>query len=455
MPCLAPPKIYRDSFPSPPPLYKSAVLPMPPPPPPPLYATPQSLQARRRRVSPASHLALHDVSSLPPLNVCNRMNAHIRTNPLLDSPYFDLAGHVGSRVYEAFRVPYAHDADTETAAFLDVGVRRLLPTPVPRARTAAPKGSTFSIQATPGGAAGQGMFASRNIPAGGTVLVERPAVVVPYLMTCFDRKTEADVYASLLRRLSPECAARLMGLANCTQRPGLEGVILTNAIAITLDVPEVPHAEVPTHRAVFLNTSRCNHSCGPNAQWRWDPTTFSLTLRALRPIPATEEITVAYVTPTHPHAARQKALKALYNFTCRCPHCLRPNDAARAELHAFWGAVPARFEAWCVDARLPDHLLIDAHKRAVQLIEAEGLETLGYCRHLDAIAMGYGALGEAEEFRAWSRRARDLRPIDTDERRDELRVMLEWIDEPEKFPVWGWRRCLSEKRKTSPLPHVA
>ncbi|KAJ7202596.1 hypothetical protein GGX14DRAFT_370187 [Mycena pura] len=392
----------------------------------------------------------HD--SPPPLHLCAQLNADIRANPALDAPYFDLAGHAESRAYCVSGVLYA-DATTETAALLDVGVQRLLPTPVPVPRaTTCSKGATFSIR--PAGSAredrhrGLGVFAAQAIPAGGIILVERPVLVAPYIIGPGTQPpTESELFAILLRRLSLETAARVVALANC--RPAAEcddlvGIVRTNAIAITLAVPAGPHPELAAHRGVFLNASRCNHSCAPNARHDWDPTSLSLALTAVRPIPAGDEITVSYIPLEQPLSARRALLQATYNFACACTACVRPaaaaaSDAARAELRSFWERTPA-FETWVADRRLRDTLLADAHARAVALIEAEGLEGLTeYARHLDALAMAYGALGDVGRFRAWAWRARDARPVGD---ADAARVLQGWITHPETFPVWRWRQMV-------------
>jgi hypothetical protein len=95
----------------------------------------------------------------------------------------------------------------------------------------------------------------------------------------------------------------------------------------------------------------------------------------------------------------------MYNFSCRFEFCARPpsltskSDATPTEL--VWESGLPSFEDWCLDTSMPDHALIDAHMRAVSLIEVEGLQTLEcYGKHLDGIAMGYGALCDAEGFRA-------------------------------------------------------
>ncbi|KAJ7615433.1 hypothetical protein FB45DRAFT_1008361 [Roridomyces roridus] len=377
----------------------------------------------------------------PPLDVCVQINADIRANPTLNSPYFDLGGHIMNREYCMQNIIYP-DETHETATLLDVGVRDLLPAPVPPP-VPPPKSRTFEIKETPQ-KHGLGMFAAQNIPAGGLVAVEHPTVILPYVLGV-EPDCEAELYAELLGRLSASTAERFLSLANCKPGSSLKGIMNTNAVAIALDVPDVPHAELSTHRAVFLNMSRCNHSCSPNAAWHYDSPSFSLSLEALRPIEAGEEITVAYITTTCSAAERSARLEAMYNFTCSCTICSLPplalaqSDAARAELAVFWrhsNRIPS-FEAWCRDPRMGDTVLIDAHKRALDLIEHEGLQVLDYGKHLDAIAMGYGALRNVYLFRAWMWRAREARPLG---RLDAARVMQKWIREPETFPVWGWRR---------------
>jgi hypothetical protein len=187
------------------------------------------------------------------------MNADIRSNPTLDSPYFDLAGHIGNRAYCLHNVVYADSFD-ETASLLDIGVKDLLPTQMPPPPVPSPKGVTYDIRKSEG-KSGLGMFAAQNIPAGGLIVVERPIIVAPYIIAS-QTHPESDFYLALLRRLSQEQVERFMELANCkpaSECDVVEGIMRTNAIAITLDVPDVPHPELSTHRGIFLDISRCNH----------------------------------------------------------------------------------------------------------------------------------------------------------------------------------------------------
>ena len=142
------------------------------------------------------------------------------------------------------------------AALLDEGVMCLLP----EIFEPAPPSPMDAIEFLSAGKTGVGMFARRDISAQGQILIEHPVVITPYLVGL--TTPLSDLYAQLFDRLPPKLYRDLMRLANCkpTEECSLfEGIVRTNAIGIQLDVPNVPHAELSTHRAIFLNTSRCNH----------------------------------------------------------------------------------------------------------------------------------------------------------------------------------------------------
>ncbi|KAG6806305.1 hypothetical protein H0H93_003196, partial [Arthromyces matolae] len=54
-------------------------------------------------------------------------------------------------------------------------------------------------------------------------------------------------------------------------------------------------------------------------------------------------------------------------------------------------------------------MLIKLHLDALLMIKQEGLQVLDSERHVDAIAMCYGALADVEMFRAWTERVRDAK----------------------------------------------
>jgi SET domain len=194
-------------------------------------------------------------------------------------------------------------------------------------------------------------------------------------------------------------------------------------------------------------THNPNHSCSPNARWEWNTSSFSLHLSAVRPIRRGEEITIQYICPAQPWEERQASLRSQYNFTCDCWACSRhslESDRARAKLAKFWSAIPT-FEKWCLDASMPDDMLINAHMHALEMIEKEGLQVLDCCQHVDGIAMCYGALEEVALFRLWMEKVRDYRvPANP----KQAIVFSAWLSNPTCFPAWGRRRtsCGTNRR---------
>ncbi|KIM81176.1 hypothetical protein PILCRDRAFT_503829 [Piloderma croceum F 1598] len=171
---------------------------------------------------------------------------------------------------------------------------------------------------------GLAMFATRDIVAGEIIHSENPAVVVyPFLILNFDM-TQSNVYRTLFDRLDSPIRDQLLALntgelstACCVE----EGIVRNNGFAIMLPIPVMDHAPESLHSGVFLDISRCNHSCNPNAFHEWDLPSFSLSISARRHIRAGEEITVAYVDPDLPRDERREKLKYMYNFDCECEIC--------------------------------------------------------------------------------------------------------------------------------------
>ncbi|KAG7087270.1 hypothetical protein E1B28_013249 [Marasmius oreades] len=280
-----------------------------------------------------------------------------------------------------------------------------------------------------------GVFATRKIPRGGAVLVERPVMLVSSnsLAGCnIDQLLDSKVREAVLR-LTDAHAKSAEGT--------LEGIMKTNGLEIEIGSTKCI--------SLFLDMSRVNHSCGPNAMWRWDPSSFSITLEAVRPISEGSEITIPYIDCLQSRAERRKQLKALYNFDCYCQYCdvhwSEPNasvqsDLDRKELLEFSTSshrVPS-FESWYADKNLPDDALIELHLWALETRAKEGLELFAYKKHIDVIAMCFGALEDVENFRCWTERARNARMEEKTE--SEIAVLETWIQDPRMFPVWGWRR---------------
>ena len=74
-----------------------------------------------------------------------------------------------------------------------------------------------------------------------------------------------------------------------------------------------------TSFALFLRTSRFNHSCTPHCHYFFDRR--SILIRAHKPINKGEEVTISYCAEYLSKAKRQGHLKSAYHFLCTCPRC--------------------------------------------------------------------------------------------------------------------------------------
>ncbi|KAK4697598.1 hypothetical protein P7C70_g8187, partial [Phenoliferia sp. Uapishka_3] len=79
--------------------------------------------------------------------------------------------------------------------------------------------------------------------------------------------------------------------------------------------------------AVFETFSRINHSCTPNAAFRFHPDTLQGTVYAIKSIRSGEEISISYINPHAGREIRRESLRRHWDFDCRCECCeLRGQD---------------------------------------------------------------------------------------------------------------------------------
>nr|GAT44626.1 predicted protein [Mycena chlorophos] len=313
---------------------------------------------------------------------------------------------------------------TEISTLLDVEVFDRLPC----GRWAAPQKPLIdAVEFRPTESRGYGCFATQFIPQASLIHVEYPATVTQNTMVLPPsyQMTTAEVYRELFRRVPDKTFQALMSLCN-SQPPESgfepeEAILRTNAIGITLPSPESHGSAAMGHNAVFLQASRFNHSCAPNASHRFDPKSFTLTVHTLRPINKGEEICISYIDLiAHPtRAARLSMLEKLHHFHCTCAVCMLPaavitaSDARRERISE---ATPEKihepFNAWYASKeRSRDKLeeVMAFHTEAVVDMMSEGLHfRFRYFLHLFLLAVCYAALKDTRNFRSWLGKARDV-----------------------------------------------
>lgn len=186
---------------------------------------------------------------------------------------------------------------------------------------------------------------------------------------------------------------------------------------------------------IFLEISRFNHSCSPNARTSWNPDINRMRVYALRDIALGDEIFVSYLASRNVYgssrAERQTRLTSRYMFTCACAACGLQGPAAvasdkrRLQVKALWESVP-----YFPPQKTRDRLL--AIVRAIHLLEEEGyaadyddftVDAAAICAyHSDLASAKYWATKTYEtrvaEFGADSYRAREVRAMMLDPKTD-------------------------------------
>jgi hypothetical protein len=100
----------------------------------------------------------------------------------------------------------------------------------------------------------------------------------------------------------------------------LEDVIATNGLGLEVDSDSLGW--------LFLNASRINHSCLPNAEHTCHEGSSHKVVFANRNIVAGEEIRISYIANNVPFELRQLFLKQ-WGFSCDCPACVSSHPEFR------------------------------------------------------------------------------------------------------------------------------
>lgn len=159
---------------------------------------------------------------------------------------------------------------------------------------------------------GKGTVATRAITASELVMEEEPLVKAPM------PNTE-----------DPHFAARVAAHMKTVDKAVLDAfmdLVCPFPETTSHGIWQVNHFNVDGNDIVYRNISRINHSCTPNCAHAFDRTTQKGQIRALRDIPAGQEITITYCDLLASSSQRKHHLNYYYKFPCACDACLNPGD---------------------------------------------------------------------------------------------------------------------------------
>ncbi|KAK1224472.1 hypothetical protein PQX77_012646 [Marasmius sp. AFHP31] len=270
----------------------------------------------------------------------------------------------------------------------------------------------YSVDRTRDGR-GLGMFATQDLKMGELILSERAIIIVAVELMRQPLQVPLHFTDEQIRQaVSFECESELklcfdrvpeesrkayLSLHNSCKHDGsgpIEGILKTNGLDLKgmTDFGWNPDGR-KGHIGVFKNISRINHSCRPNACYRWDMVSFSMQIRAVRHMAKGEEITIPYIDVLLPASTRQRQLEP-YGFQCSCLSCKNPilSDSRRLELLK---TLPSHMNLvhWIMNYKLPDDHLVKASVGQIKLLQQEGLELTSYYRaHLQFLKDIYCAV---------------------------------------------------------------
>ncbi|KAK0715343.1 hypothetical protein B0H67DRAFT_490682 [Lasiosphaeris hirsuta] len=99
----------------------------------------------------------------------------------------------------------------------------------------------------------------------------------------------------------------------------VDSILGANSNSVTL-------ADGELHVGVFPKVARINHSCRPNAYYRFSQRRLAIEMVAYVPIEAGQEILISYIPLHLKHGERRKYLKDNWGFECRCSLCHAPES---------------------------------------------------------------------------------------------------------------------------------
>ncbi|KAJ7141135.1 hypothetical protein C8R44DRAFT_866782 [Mycena epipterygia] len=292
---------------------------------------------------------------------------------------------------------------------------------------------------------GLGMFALRDLKAGDLLLSERPALVYPNGFRASAVASESSeledaqqleaVFEVALEHMPVNVRVMYRKLANA-KAPGsaggdLVGIASTNSFKLGLHSPGGLNVRwsVGDYRAVYLDVSRINHSCSPNAVADFDFPSFSIIVRIARDIKKGDQIFTTYIDLNGTKAERGRLLSQ-YTDSCGCPVCSNPpagSDDRRRALASYTPGSFTVFLAKYIDN--PRHLLTHTI-RCIQDFEDEAMQSHPvYPMVLDIAGRLWGMVGNAQLADSQRRKAGmfyDMRASESS------RKMVEYLFEPEE-----------------------
>ncbi|KAI8627336.1 hypothetical protein F5Y19DRAFT_477549 [Xylariaceae sp. FL1651] len=180
-----------------------------------------------------------------------------------------------------------------------------------------------------------GVVATQRFEVGDHIMSATPSIMVDYgIFDALEAQYISRLQAAGIDLLPPSHRADFLNLSTHdpveTHEDRIGKVLLTNAfdLASAGDIQESDDAN--SWYTVFPHVSRFNHDCRPNADYYFDPVTFTQRVHAVRPILPGEEITISYMDLIQTREERRQRIQNTWHFDCSCSLCTQDAEQIAA-----------------------------------------------------------------------------------------------------------------------------
>ncbi|KAK4222082.1 hypothetical protein QBC38DRAFT_427935 [Podospora fimiseda] len=280
----------------------------------------------------------------------------------------------------------------------------LIPTILSRSSSSSPPSSVpWKVSPLPG--RGFGLLATQKIPKHSRIMLDFPVLVVRIDFINGDgysAKQKKKMLEEAVDRLGDEIKGKVLSLSRSREANEKDGVILnilkTNGFGIDVDGVE--------HLGLYLEGSRVNHNCRPNAFWRYIRSELATEVISLRTIQPGEEIAHSYVPLGYVHKERKAVLRQ-WGFQCRCALCSAP-PAERQLADSRRERILDIHQILSKASDLPSTRRVDELvKEAITLIELEELEPQ-FVEYYAQFAKAYLMINELKKAREYVKTADEM-----------------------------------------------
>ncbi|KAB5585232.1 hypothetical protein GE09DRAFT_1233524 [Coniochaeta sp. 2T2.1] len=227
---------------------------------------------------------------------------------------------------------------------------------------------------------------------GSLVSAYEPILLVNPIINDLQVRVREEVLRLAVSRLPPASSKAYVDLSSMFHNPSIihQDILASNAFMI--DVTK----SSGTHLAIYPETARLNHDCGPNTHYYFDG--LAIYAHTTRQVAEGEELTISYTNPLLHHKDRHE-YRSSFGFTCTCQRCLE-HEESDARLNR----VSELVNGLTVSTDRSE--IVTMAKELMEVLEEEGLD--GY---LDVpygyAALAYSDLGDRDSARQYAQLARE------------------------------------------------